>query len=57
MLNENQKSRVLDELAFIMFTGNLRPVENEDQPEETDLEDDDDMEDEEALEDQSPEAV
>lgn len=30
MLNDNQKSRVLDELAFMLFTGNLRPVESVD---------------------------
>lgn len=41
MLNKNQKARVLDELAFIMFTGNLRPVEIEDPPDETDPNDDD----------------
>lgn len=42
MLNENQKSRVLDELAFVMFTGNLRPVEPDSQDDQVD-----DMEDDE----------
>lgn len=40
MLNKNQKSRVLDELAFIMFSGNLRPVETEDQSDEIAQDDD-----------------
>lgn len=30
MLDEHQKSRVLDELAFVYFTGNLRYAEQPD---------------------------
>lgn len=43
MLDVNAKSRVLDELAFMFFTGALRPVE---QTDTDDALDDDEMEEE-----------
>lgn len=34
MLDKNQKLRVLDEVAFIVYSGNLRPISDEETTED-----------------------